>query len=319
MNKKKIIIPVLIVLTIIIVVVNSFILLQYLTKPNYQNISISQSQNPPVGKKITHVFLIIMENHNWSDINKTNAPFITTKLLPLGSHATQYYNPPGNHPSEPNYIWLEAGTNFGITNDNPPTINHITSSAHLTTLLSKAGYTWKVYAEGISGNTCPLQSNGLYAPKHVGPLFFSDVTNNNNPSSQTCIKHIRPYTELQTDLKNNTVPNYVLITPNLCDDMHNCSVQTGDAWMSKAVPAIMNSEAYQQNGAIFITWDEGEGGDGPIGMIVLSPFAKKNYANSIHYDHSSYVRTIEEIFDLKPLLGGARNATDLSNFFINTL
>src|SRR5258705_154061 len=71
------------------------------------------------------VFIILMENRNWSGIKgNANAPYINNTLLPLASYADQYYNPPSIHPSLPNYLWLEAGTNFGIANDNPPSSNH---------------------------------------------------------------------------------------------------------------------------------------------------------------------------------------------------
>jgi len=71
------------------------------------------------------VFVILLENHNWADFaDSAAAPFINETLLPLGSHCEQYCNPPGLHPSEPNYLWLEAGTNFGILDDNDPAINH---------------------------------------------------------------------------------------------------------------------------------------------------------------------------------------------------
>ena len=76
--------------------------------------------------------------------------------------------------------------------------------------------------------------------------------------------------------------------------------------------------AYANNGALFILWDEAETGDGPIGMLVLSPKAKgKGYQNSIHYTHSSTLRTIEEIFGVTPMLGDAANATDLSDLFVS--
>ena len=82
------------------------------------------------------------------------------------------------------------------------------------------------------------------------------------------------------------------------------------------LPTILNSQAYQNGGVVFITWDEGEGGDGPIGMIVLSPDAKGGgYSNTIHYTHSSTLHTIEEIFGVTPLLGDAANATDLRDLF----
>jgi hypothetical protein len=64
---------------------------------------------------IRTVFVIVMENTNWADLKKSgSAPYIMNTLLPAASHAEQYYNPPGLHPREPNYLWLEAGTNFGV-------------------------------------------------------------------------------------------------------------------------------------------------------------------------------------------------------------
>ncbi len=271
------------------------------------------------------VFLIMMENHDWKLIhNSKSAPYINQTLLPMAAHAEQYYNPPYLHPSEPNYIWLEAGTALRISNDADPNRNHIASTAHLVTLLEKAGISWKAYMEGIDGQSCPLVSHGLFATKHNGTLFFDDVTDKNNPQSAHCIAHERPYSELAADLSNGTVSHYNLIIPDLCDDMHNSggcvtdnSVLNGDTWLSKQIPVMLKSDAYKNNGLILITWDEGEGGDGPIGLIALSPMAKPGYANSIHYTHSSTLRTIEELFGVTPLLGDAAKATDLSDLFVS--
>jgi Phosphoesterase family len=106
------------------------------------------------------VFLTMMENHNWSDIkNSPSAPYINHTLLPMASYAEQYYNPPGNHPSEPNYLWLEAGTNFGISDDANPGVNHQGTTQHLVTLLNNAHISWKSYQESISGTVCPLTGN----------------------------------------------------------------------------------------------------------------------------------------------------------------
>src|SRR5215472_14060552 len=268
---------------------------------------------------IKTVFIILMENNNWSSIKgNTTAPYINNTLLAIGSHAEQYYNPPGIHPSEPNYLWLEAGTNFGISDDNDPAVNHQSTTMHLVSLLKNANISWKSYDEDIDGTSCPLTSVNQYAPKHNPFVFFDDVTNTNDPASAYCIAHVRPYTELANDLTNNTVASYNFITPNQCNDMHSCSIGTGDTWLSNNVPTIMNSTAYQQGGAIFITWDEGEGGDGPIGMIVLSPKAKGGgYQNTIHYNHGSTLRTIQEIFNVTSLLGDAANQTDLSDLFVS--
>jgi len=277
------------------------------------------------GHGIKTVFLIVMENHTWASIHGSpDAPYINNTLLPLGAHAEQYYNPRANHPSEPNYLWLEAGTNFGIHDDSPPATNHQSTTTHLVTLLNRAGVSWTSYQEDITGQTCPLtnSANGRYDPKHNPQVYFDDVTGTNDPTSSYCIAHERPYTDLATNLANNTVARYNFITPNLCDDGHdscaplNNPVKQTDTWLSQEVPTILNSQAYKDGGALFITWDEGENGsDGPIGMIVESPFAKVNYSNSTSYTHSSTLRTMEEIFGVSPLLGDAANQTDLSALF----
>src|SRR5437870_4134396 len=275
--------------------------------------------------RIRTVFLILMENHNWSSIKDSpSAPYINRRLLPIASHAEQYYNPPNLHPSLPNYLWLEAGTNFGILNDDDPSSNHQSTSRHLVDLLEAAGLSWRAYQEDISGTDCPLSDVGLYHVHHDPFVYFDDVTQGNNPRSARCIEHVRPYSELQTDLINDTVARYNFITPDVCHDMHdacaplNDPVQQGDAWLSTEVPKILASQAYANNGALVIGWDEGKPDDGPIGLIVLSPIAKGGgYENTIYYTHSSTLRTIEEIFGVTPMLGDAANATDLRDLFVS--
>jgi phosphatidylinositol-3-phosphatase len=268
----------------------------------------------------SYVFIILMENHNWSSIRgSANAPFINNTLLPLASYCEQYYNPPHLHPSEPNYLWLEAGTNFGILNDNPPANNHQSTTNHLVTQLNNAGISWKTYQENITGATCPTTDAPPYYVKHNPFAFFDDVVSGN------CTSVMRPFTELAGDIANHTLAHYNFITPNICNDMHNsCAptnnpVKQGDNWLAANLPVILNSAAYQNNGLIMITFDEGTGtSDGPIAMIVLSPFAKGGgYHNSIHYTHSSTLRTLQKIFDVRPLLGGAANALDLGDLFLD--
>jgi hypothetical protein len=261
-----------------------------------------------------------MENNNWSSIKgSTSAPYING-LLSTGAHAEQYYNPPNNHPSEPNYLWLEAGTNFGIADDNPPSTNAQTTTAHLVNQIEAAGLTWKTYQEDISGTTCPLTSVNKYAPKHNPFVFFTDVTNNNSTTAARCLAHVRPYTELAGDLTANHVANYNFITPNLCDDMHDTcalgdAIKQGDTWLSQELPKIFASSAYQNGATVLITWDEGEGGDGPIGMIALGKSVKVGYTGQVHYTHSSTLRTVQKMLGLSPYLGDAANATDLSDLF----
>ena len=270
------------------------------------------------------VFLILMENHDWSSIKGSpSAPYINDTVLPIAAHAEQYYNPPGVHPSEPNYLWLEAGTNFGILNDDYPSSNDQSTTSHLVNRLESAGRSWRAYQEDISGTDCPLTNVGLYDVNHNPFVYFDDVTQRNNPQAPRCLQHVRPYSELQTDLINDTVARYAFITPHLCDDMHdacaplNDPILQGDTWLSTEVPKILASQAYRNNGVLFITWDESDSVDGPIGMIVLSPKGKgAGYSNTIAYDHSSTLRTVQEIFGVTPL-GGAATATDLRDLFVS--
>ena len=276
-------------------------------------------------QSVKTVFLILMENHNWSAIKgSTNAPYINNTILPMASHAEQYYNPTNLHPSLPNYLWLEAGTNFGITSDLLPSSAHQNTTNHLVTLLKNAGISWRSYQEDICGCACPLANTNLYVPRHNPMVYFDDVSNTNLSNSAFCIANVRPYSQLAGDLQSNVVARYNFLTPNLCNDMHNSSgctttnsVRNGDTWLSNNLPAILASTAYRSNGAVFITWDEGTGtSDGPIGMIVLSPLAKGGgYSNSIYYNHGSTLRTMQEIFNVGPLLGNAGKVTNLSDLF----
>jgi phospholipase C len=284
------------------------------------------SATPPC--PLQTVFLILMENTDWAEIkDHPQAPYINTQLLPFASHAEQYYSP-GVSPSLPNYLWLEAGEAFGITDDAPPHVHHQHTTAHLVTRLAQAGLSWTSYQEDISGTECPLIATGLYRPKHNPMVYFDDVTDTNNPHSSYCIAHVRPYHELARDLARNAVAHYNFITPNLCHDMHDCDLRTGDTWLAHEVPKILASQALQSGGALFITWDEGSPHvfslwrrrQRPIGMIVLSPYAKgQGYANTIPYTHSSTLRTIQRVFGVTPFLGDAAHATDLSDLFAITL
>src|SRR5438128_2093022 len=204
---------------------------------------------------IKTVFVILFENTNWASITPSVAPYIRTTVVPMGAHATQYFNPLANHPSEPNYIWLEAGDNLGLTTDQDASASNSTNTTdHLVRYLESAGITWKTYQENIDGLACPLSSSGLYAAKHNPFVFFQDITDNERSSSAHCIAHNRPYAELVTDLQNGTVARYNFITPNLCNDMHDCGIPAGDTWLRNNLPAILNSQAYTDNGAVFLVW-----------------------------------------------------------------
>ena len=268
-----------------------------------------------LGNHIKNVFVIVMENTDWSLLKgNSSAPYINGTLLAQGAHAERYLNVPDLHPSLPNYLWMESGSNQGVTNDDIPA-HHQLGGQHLTGLLKAAGVTWKSYQEDIPGTNCPLDYVNQYAPKHNPMVYFTDVNGGADPANAYCIAHVRPYRELINDLEANQAPAYSFITPNLCNDTHDCSIATGDGWLAREIPKIMVSKAYREGGAIFVTWDESAGNNVPIGFIALSPLAKAGYTSQVSYTHSSTLRSLEEIFGVTPLLGDAANATDLADLF----
>jgi phospholipase C len=209
---------------------------------------------------------------------------------------------------------MEAGGNLGVTDDDVPA-GHRLSGPHLVSQLRAAGVTWKSYQEDIPGTNCPLDYLNQYAPKHNPMVYFDDVNGGLKADSSECIAHVRPYSELARDLEVDAVPAYSFITPNLCNDMHDCGIAAGDAWLSREVPKILASRAYKQGGALFVTFDESAGSDVPIGFIALSPLAKPGYGNQVHYTHSSLLRSLQEIFGVSPLLGDAAKATNVADLF----
>ena len=284
------------------------------------------ASGPPI------VFQIVLENHNWLGSGgisgSSEAPYINKTLVPIAAVANNYFNPYGIHPSLPNYLWMEAGTNLGVYADGSPFQYHFSTHLHLTRLLQEAGITWRDYTESSNGTNCPLwpegpyDSNGneLYQPRHVGAVYFDDNTSNRYAYSSYCISHVRPYWQLATDLKNNTIARYNIVTPNLCDDGHDsCGGNTIahiDTWLKNNLPLILNSWQYRQgNVVIMIMTDEASNGDGPIPFLVLGEGAKRGYKNDIRYTHSSTLRTLEEIFKVGPFLGYAAQSNDLRDLF----
>jgi hypothetical protein len=176
-----------------------------------------------------------------------------------------------------------------------------------------------------------------YAPKHNPEVFFTSTNGgNDNTPSNPLAQNYAPLQQLGTDLLNNTVAQYNWITPDQFNDMHSvlsggftyngvhytgdqAAIAQGDNFLSQMVPMIEASNAYKNDGAIVLWWDESENGDDPsqtLGEIVISPDAKGNaYTNNIRYTHSSDLLTMQEIFGVGPCLRDACQATDLSDLF----
>lgn len=250
------------------------------------------------------VFTIVMENKSRSDIlGNKDAPFINS-LAQQNAVAAGYHDS-YVHPSEPNYIWMVAGENFGVLDDNDPSSHHIDSKSHIADQLELQGLTWKGYMESM-GQPCGLTGQYPYEPKHDPFVYFDDVNGWDGSTfqpSERCNTHVVDYSELDKDLASGNVPKYVFITPNMIDDMHDGSVADGDAWLAREIPKILASDAFNNGGVIFLTWDEGGGypqADDPP-FIVISPHAKRGYTSQTPYDASSYLKTVQKILGLQSL------------------
>lgn len=279
---------------------------------------------------IKHIFVIAMENHAASDIygNVTSAPYINRTLLPLYGRASNFIDKLPTLPSEPHYVWMEAGTNafsdHTFTNDNnPSSTNSTASTAHLSTQIVAAGSTWLAYQEGINSTSgaCPIATAGNYVPKHDPFIFFKDVSG--NPPSKTnafCAAHHKTLTALASDLTNDRVAAYNFITPNQCHDMHSNScagssdpIKQGDTWLSTNVPPIIDY-INTHEGVLFIVWDEPAGSTGMIPLIVIGPHVKPNFVSTVQYTHGSLVKTVEQVLAL-PILSKVSTDNSFADFF----
>ena len=199
----------------------------------------------------SHVIWIWMENHSYSDIigNTSQAPYINTLAGECGL-ATNYHN--ASHPSLPNYVAATSGLAVAnlsqFTSDCGPSKRCSTSAASIF----GQGESWKAYEESMPSN-CDKSNSGEYAVRHNPPPYYTSLS--------TCPTFDVPYTQLATDLSNNTLPAFSFVTPNLIDDMHDGTINQGDTWLSTELPKILSSSAYTSGTtAVFVTWDEGSGG-----------------------------------------------------------
>ena len=183
-----------------------------------------------------------------------------------------------------------------------------------------------------------------YAAKHNPQLFFTDTNGGNDLTpANPLAKNYAPLQQLALDLSSGEVADYNWITPNQFNDMHTgltggfqgltgdaAKIKQGDSFLQQIVPVIMASEAYKNHGVIVLWWDEAEGDgvsgdnadrfDHTIPFIVISKDAANAvdgvpFASAKNYSHSSFLRTMQEIFRVGPFLGDAANADDLSDLF----
>lgn len=266
---------------------------------------------PPVTGKpgaLDHVVIIVEENKpSEAILGNSGAPYIN-KLASDYAVAANYQAVA--HPSLPNYLALTGGTNAGITEDCSPGGKCTANAPNITDRITQSGRSWKMYAEDMPA-PCTAKNSGKYVVRHNPFMYYPSVTDD----KASCAAHVVPLTHLAEDLKSASgLPNYVFISPNMCNDMHDCPVSTGDAWLSRQVPDILASPAFTtQNSLLVIAWDEGDDNSNKVSTIFAGPAAKNAYKSGAAFDHYSLLHTIETLWGLTPLTSNDRNAPVMSD------
>jgi hypothetical protein len=259
------------------------------------------------GATYRHVLWVVMENHDVAQtIGSPEAPVLNA--LARGCASAGDHHGLG-HPSLPNYVTLMTGSRHGITSDCLPAV----CAFHGQSLLAQA---WalpgrsRVYAESMP-SPCYPRNAGLYLARHNPAVYLKSL--GSARCRQIAVPLGPPATgPLGRALATATLPAFAIVVPNRCNDMHNCPVATGDAWLGRLVRQIVTSPAWRRRDtALLITWDEDEGsGDDPIGLIAIAPSVRRGTVVRRRTDHYAVLRLTEDLLGL-PLLGAARTAADL--------
>jgi phosphatidylinositol-3-phosphatase len=248
-----------------------------------------------------HIAVIVLENREYGDIiGSRSAPYINSLARRYGL-ATQMYAI--THPSLPNYLALTGGSTFGISDDCTDCRVGATS---LVDQLAASHLSWRAYMEDLPRPCFTGASAGDYAKKHDPFAYYTRVT-----SDRARCANIVPLTRLAGDERAGALPRFVWISPNLCHDMHDCSVSTGDRFLAGLVPALLR--ALGRRGLLFLTWDEGSSDDrccrlaagGHIVTIVAGGGARAHGRLATPTDHYSVLQTIEDLLGLRRLRGAA--------------
>jgi hypothetical protein len=271
---------------------------------------------PPAGG-YTHVIWVLMENNSYgSIIGSPSAPYINSLAQACGL-ATNYHNI--SHPSLPNYVGMTSGLSLTALKPFKTDCNPSKKCSTSAPSIFGQGESWKAYEEDMPSNCAPSNS-GEYAVRHNPPPYFTTL-------SSSCPTSDVPYTQLATDLSSGNLPAFSFVTPNLIDDMHDGTVADGDTWLSNNLPVIFNSPEYQSgNTAVFVTWDEGEGGTSNdcatnttdigchVATLVISPSTAPGTTSSVLFNHYSLLRTAEDLLNL-PALGLAASNQSMASAF----
>ncbi len=229
---------------------------------------------------LDHIVVVIEENHAYHEIiGSSSAPYINS-LANNGAKMTQSFAV--THPSEPNYLALYSGSTHGLTSDSCP---HTYSSENLGHQLIAAGRTFTGYSESMPSDGYTGCTSGNYARKHNPWVNFTNVPASSN---------LR-FSRFPTDF--TTLPTISVVVPNLCDDMHDCSVATGDTWLKNNISGYA-TWAKAHNSLLVVTWDEDDSSQSNQIPTLFYGAHVATGSYSEHITHYTVLRTLESLYGL---------------------
>ncbi len=238
------------------------------------------------------VVVIVLENHEYGSIvDSRSAPYL--KRFARGGTLFTHFHAL-HHPSLPNYLEMTSGSSNGCNSDDCAKARFKTSSVF--SQMSHNGIKWASWAESM-GSRCRMTSVGSYASWHNPALYYRNLV------PRICRSRDVPYPKHLP----RYLPKFVFAVPNLCHDMHDCSIATGNRWLKQHVPPLLHHGA-----VVIITFDEGVtdvGGGGHVFTAMRGP-GVPHRRNPKAYSHRSLLAGIERHFGLTRL-NGARKARPL--------
>jgi phospholipase C len=266
----------------------------------------------PLVPYFNHIVIIVFENKEFGTvINNSKMPYFN-QLAKSYTLLTQLYAV--THPSLPNYLAMIGGDTFGVTFDCTSCIEDATT---LPDLIESAGLTWKTYQEDMPTPCFAGAESGNYAMKHNPFVYFKQI----RLDSIRCKQSIVPLSQLPVDIATNALPNFIFITPNLCNDAHDCALNIADSWLKASLDQLLPAlNAEGKPYLIVLTWDEGQGNHsccglpaeagGRIATILISPQVKNGFEDATPYTLYSILKTISESWHLR-YLGHAADANNV--------
>lgn len=265
------------------------------------------------------IFTIVFENHNADAVLTRDNPYINGLADRYGSAAAYLAN---EHPSLPNYLLMTSGSTQGVGDDDPPAKHPIPGDDNLADQLDAAGVRWRAYMEGM-GKPCTLENRGRYAVRHDPFVYYTSLSSD----AARCRDHVVDMdANFSRDLAAGTY-QFMWITPDVCNDMHDCSTQTADAWLARVIPQIQKSPGYRAGGAIFLLWDEGSADFSYVKsyvfriaqnipfVLVSEKLVSSGFVSNTTYGHDSYLATVEDALGI-PRLPATVGSTPMADFFI---